>query len=240
MNPQMNHKPRNGPISPRERDMNNSSYSNHQPHYNSQQNHSSMSPNNHQPQQANSDLINFVQGAWKEKVSCWHDPAMTIRNVKRKLFRPFRWTPKFSSQKQQTSRQLSTLTDGCGRDNTKMGQGSNVLFDESIVVIIWWTEKNSFLIAKFFVDFQGKPCELNLDKFLYVSHLSSPFLCISFHFQLYNVQIQFLEPFFLKHIFFFVYRKTFRLFQISFILYTYDFLYQTFEKFYHLFIINKI
>lgn len=74
----MNHvKPRNGPISPRERDMNNSSYSNHQPpHYNSynnstqnNMNSSSSSPNNQQPQQPNSDLINFVSGAWKEKVS---------------------------------------------------------------------------------------------------------------------------------------------------------------------------
>lgn len=76
--PPMNHvKPRNGPISPRERDMNNSGYSNHQPpHYNnynnSTQNNISLgsSPNSqqHQPQQPNSDLINFVSGAWKEKV----------------------------------------------------------------------------------------------------------------------------------------------------------------------------
>lgn len=71
----MNHvKPRNGPISPRERDMNNSGYSNHQPpHYNnysnSTQNNSSPSSQQPQPQQPNSDLINFVSGAWKEKVS---------------------------------------------------------------------------------------------------------------------------------------------------------------------------
>lgn len=74
----MNHanKPRNGPVSPRG-DMNNPSYSNHQPHYNSynnsSQNHSgsvssSSSPNNNQTQHPNSDLINFVSGAWKEKV----------------------------------------------------------------------------------------------------------------------------------------------------------------------------
>lgn len=77
--PPMNHvKPRNGPISPRERDMNNSGYSNHQPsHYNNYNNSTqnnistSSSPNSQQPQpqQPNSDLINFVAGAWKEKVS---------------------------------------------------------------------------------------------------------------------------------------------------------------------------
>lgn len=74
--PPMNHvKPRNGPISPRERDMNNSGYSNHQPqHYNSynnaapNHNNLSTSPTN-QNSQPNSDLINFVSGAWKEKVN---------------------------------------------------------------------------------------------------------------------------------------------------------------------------
>lgn len=79
--PSMNHvKSRNGPISPRDRDMNNSSYPNHPPqHYNSynnsSQNHnnrenssSSGSPNNQTPQ-SNSDLISYVSGAWKEKVN---------------------------------------------------------------------------------------------------------------------------------------------------------------------------
>lgn len=72
----MNHvKPRNGPISPRERDMNNSGYSNHQSshynNYNSTQNSSMSSSQNNQQQQQqpNSDLINFVAGAWKEKVN---------------------------------------------------------------------------------------------------------------------------------------------------------------------------
>ncbi|CRK87509.1 CLUMA_CG001310, isoform A [Clunio marinus] len=72
--PPMNHvKPRNGPISPRDRDMNNSSYSNHQPsHYNNYNNSSqNNSPNSQQHQHhPNSDLINFVSAAWKEKMYC--------------------------------------------------------------------------------------------------------------------------------------------------------------------------
>lgn len=66
-------KTRNGQISPRDRDMNNSSgYSNYH-HYSTQShnNSSSSSYNNshHQSSHPNSDLINFVHGAWKEKSS---------------------------------------------------------------------------------------------------------------------------------------------------------------------------
>lgn len=125
----MNHvKPRNGPISPRERDMN-SSYSNHQPpHYNNYNNNSSVSPNNqqHQPQQPNSDLINFVQGAWKEKVS-----ESASYQSRFNIFPTFRCPRKSSNRKTQTSSTTLISMDGFGHDNTKTNPTLKVFLDES-------------------------------------------------------------------------------------------------------------
>lgn len=77
--PPMNHmKRQNGQISPRDMHNSSGSYSNHQTyHHYSTQNHSnsssssssSYSSSNHQKPHPNSDLIDFVHGAWKEKVS---------------------------------------------------------------------------------------------------------------------------------------------------------------------------
>lgn len=77
--PPMNHmKRQNGQISPRDMHNSGGSYSNHQTyHHYSTQNHSnsssssssSYSSSNHQKPHPNSDLIDFVHGAWKEKVS---------------------------------------------------------------------------------------------------------------------------------------------------------------------------
>lgn len=111
--PPMNHvKPRNGPISPRERDMNNLSYSNHQPpHYN--YNNSSTTQNStvnnsnpsNQPAASspNSDLINFVSGAWKEKVN-FHRSSTRLKLIRNS----FRWHRRFLSQK--IRKNLITLT----------------------------------------------------------------------------------------------------------------------------------
>lgn len=77
--PPMNHmKRQNGQISPRDMHSSSGTYSNHQTyHHYSTQNHSnsssssssSYSSSNHQKPHPNSDLIDFVHGAWKEKVS---------------------------------------------------------------------------------------------------------------------------------------------------------------------------